>query len=407
MASSHKLKHPNGDQYLSSQEKSIQVKITQQVGIESPSNIENINYTSKSETPVVFVEPRVSLSPPNIPLTYHQINVNAKFDFDDILIIPKLQTTIASRYGEINPFYENNTLPIMTAPMDSVIDYKNIKDFQKNKINIVLPRTTNEFSEDSDMFISFGLKDDVSLINKNIKFVLLDIANGHMASVINWCLKLKRINPKIKIMAGNIANPATYKIYCDSGAIDYARVGIGNGNGCLTTQQTGVGYPIGSLISECFAIKKTHLNKVKIVADGGMKKYSDIIKALAIGADYVMIGSILAKSIESSGKKYWNGIPISDSVAKYMFSKNFNIKKEFRGMSSKGAQKAMGNNYMKTSEGITTIYKVEYTLDQWISNFEHYLRSAMSYNNSNRITNFIGQTDYTVITNNAFNRFNK
>lgn len=330
-----------------------------------------------------------------------------KFDFDDILITPYDQTNINSRYKDINPYYNNTHLPLFTAPMDSVVDLNNAKHFFANRINIVLPRTINKFSDSFEMFSSYGLNDDPENITENTNFVLLDVANGHMKSIIDWCEKIKLINSSIVIMAGNIANPRTYKIYCDSGVIDYARVGIGNGNGCLTTQQTGVGYPMGSLIAECYDIKKQHNYKVKIVADGGMKKYSDIIRALALGADYVMVGSIFSKAIESSGKKYWKGIHISDWLANVLYTKGFEIHKEFRGMSTKGAQKAMGNKVLKTSEGVTRKYKVEYTIEQWVNNFEHYLRSAMSYSNAYSLNEFIGQAEYNLITTNAFNRYNK
>lgn len=420
MASSHKMKNPNGDSKLNAQDKSIAIKIGK--GIDSPSNIGNEGFVPNNTIPKSYVDnsseeyankvmehyEKAGL-PFRVAAEYKDVMTlrgNNKFDFDDILITPKSQTNINSR-KQINPYYENTNLPLFTAPMDSVVDLKNAKWFFANKINVVLPRTLVEFSDDFEMFSSYGLNDDPENINENAKFILLDVANGHMSSVINWCAKLKKINPDIKIMAGNIANPATYKIYCDSGVIDYARVGIGNGNGCLTTQQTGVGYPMGSLIAECHEIKKHQNNKVKIVADGGMKKYSDIITALAIGADYVMVGSIFSKAIESSGKKYWKGIRIPHALAQLMYKSGFEIYKEFRGMSTKGAQKAMGNKVIKTSEGVTRRYKVEYTLEQWTSNFEDYLRSAMSYSNANRLENFIGKADYNLITNNAFNRFNK
>jgi isopentenyl diphosphate isomerase/L-lactate dehydrogenase-like FMN-dependent dehydrogenase len=82
--------------------------------------------------------------------------------------------------------------------------------------------------------------------------------------------------------------------------IDYQyEIGIGNGAGCLTTQQTGVGYPMASLIQECYRIKKGAGLKAKIVADGGFKIYSDVIKALALCSDYVMLGGILNRSLES------------------------------------------------------------------------------------------------------------
>jgi IMP dehydrogenase/GMP reductase len=410
MASSHKLKDPNGDPNLSSQDKSINVRLPNQ-GIDSNSNetipsdyVDQIvkHYEEAGDSYIKAIDKITSFKP------------EIKYDFDDIILIPKAQTNIRSR-REVNPYYKNeltknmvDRLPLFTAPMDSVVDLKSMRYFKDAKINVVLPRT-EVYKEHAMQFNSFGLSDRLNGYSEEtgLNFILLDVANGHMSLILEWCNKVKKEYPHVKIMAGNIANPKTYKIYCDSGVIDYARVGIGNGNGCLTTQQTGIGYPMASLIIECNAIKRTHKNKVKIVADGGMKKYSDIIKALALGADYVMVGSIFSKALESAAPNYWGKLKIGRGLSKIMYEAGLNIHKEFRGMSTKAAQKAMGNNVLKTSEGVIRKYKVEYELNQWSNNFEDYLRSTMSYCNANSLQNFIGQVDYSIISNNAFNRFNK
>lgn len=181
--------------------------------------------------------------------------------------------------------------------------------------------------------------------------------------------------------------------------------------GCLTTQQTGVGYPMASLIEQTKGIADTLSNPAKIVADGGFKKYADIIKALALGADYVMLGSILNKALESAGTT----INVSDQkfVNQYLdetlqdFKNGVPFVKQFRGMSTKEAQKSLGNKILKTSEGVVREQKVEYTLEGWADNFEHYLRSAMSYTNSLTLNDFIGEVNTIVISENAFNRYNK
>jgi len=414
MASSHKLKDPNGDRSMSVQDKSIDVKMPNQ-GIESPAN-ETLTeqFVSHSEIPKELIDTPI----PPVPtieigsMQLQGLRSGVRFDFDDITLIPKAQTNIRSRYegNLINPYHktdfgwDQDVLPLFTAPMDTVVSLHNAYQFSQNKIGVVLPRTSNK-NMINGTFTSYGLNEIPDFTD--VKHVLLDIANGHMSMVLEWCVKVKKKYPQVKIMAGNIANPQTYQVYCDSGIIDYARVGIGNGNGCLTTQQTGVGYPMASLIAECNAIKQKHKNPVKIVADGGMKKYSDIIKALALGADYVMVGSMFTKALESSGQNYWRGIKINPTIAKFLYERGFTIKKEFRGMSTKGAQRALGNKVLKTSEGVVRRLTVEYTLEQWTKNFEDYLRSTMSYCNANSLRNFVGKVDYTLITTNAFNRFNK
>jgi len=354
-------------------------------------------------------------------------NIKAKFDFDDILIVPTIHTEISSRYRNIKL---PDILPLFTAPMDTVIDLNNVKLFEKAGINVALPRTIKyedsfNFIEENyhngsfaKIFISMGFDDIDKHLANNLKFVkynsciLIDVANGHMDKIIDYAKKVKAIKPEIQIMVGNIANPETYYWYWQHGCVDYIRIGIGNGNGCLTTKQSGIGYPMASLIYEIKQIK----NKIEalkqgkapyIVADGGMKDYSDITKSLALGADYVMIGSIFNKAVESSAKSYLYGIRLNKKLAKLAFKKGFPVKKYFRGMSTKGAQKAMGKTSFKTSEGVVRIRKVEYTLEGWLENFEHYLRNAMSYANAKTLDEFIGKVEICQISKNAYDRFNK
>lgn len=327
-----------------------------------------------------------------------------KLDFNDLLIVPKEISSITTR-SIINP-YVNGKLPLITAPMDTVLSETNAKFFSENKIEICQPR----YHQIEDGFRSYSIQQMRNLYNskqlKNGKY-LIDIANGHMDSVLHLTKAIKKREPAITLMVGNIANPETYRILSEAGA-DYIRVGIGNGGGCLTTQNTGVGYPMASLIRECYEISTTLKNPAYIVADGGMKDYSDIIKALALGADYVMLGSILNKSLESAGDNFlWKKIKVPQKVAEFAYRHGVPVYKLFRGMSTKEVQKKWGAEKIKTSEGVVRYRKVEYTLSQWTENFEHYLRSAMSYAGALDLNEFIGKANLVQITDNAYKRFNK
>lgn len=332
-----------------------------------------------------------------------------KFDFNDILIEPTKTSSIRYR-NTINILNDYRLLPLITAPMDTVINSDNSPKFLSRGILPCLPRNEKGICFKSE-FKSYGLNEFEEFLDKDKLYpmgkYLIDIANGHMVELVRVIKKTKAKHPKIILMVGNIANPETYKILSEAGA-DLIRCGIGMGNGCLTAKNTGIGYPMGSLIKECYDISCTLDNPAKIIADGGMKSYSDIIKSLALGADYVMLGSILNKTLESAGPNYlWKKIRISQKTANWLHKRGFTIWKKFRGMSTKEVQKKWGAIKLKTSEGVVRYRKVEYTLDKWVENFEDYLRSTMSYCGSKNLDEFIGKVKYNLITSNSYRRFDK
>jgi glutamate synthase domain-containing protein 2 len=165
---------------------------------------------------------------------------------------------------------------------------------------------------------------------------------------------------------------------------------------------------MASLIMKCSKAKKSLHRPAYIVADGGFKKYSDIIKAIAMGADYVMLGSIFNKTIESAGDNYLYGfIPVSQEFAEILFEYKFPIYKKFRGMSTKEVQKKWNKKVLTTSEGIVTKRKVEYTLEGWLSNFKDYLKTAMSYSGSSNLEDFRKNSKFVLISQKSFERFSK
>lgn len=349
---------------------------------------------------------------------------NTLFDFDDILIEPTVLSDIVSR-KQINCRNSEGYLPLLTAPMDTVVNEYNSHLFKNQGILPVLPRISGPKNDwvSTEFFLSYSLDDFYKIFLKNKVTVpngsriraLIDVANGHMKKLYDLSYDAKKLyGDSMCLMIGNVANPTTFQEYCKIG-VDMIRIGIGNGNGCLTTVQTGVGYPMASLISECNTIKYNFDYRTEIVADGGFKKFSDIIKALALGADYVMLGSILNKALESAGET----TKISDSLGNHeivnqysketekMFHAELPLYKIFRGMSTKDVQKVWGKNELTTSEGIVKQQKVEYTISGWVSNFEDYLKSAMSYTGKKELYRFIGRVNFNMISQNSFRRFDK
>ena len=358
------------------------------------------------------------------------------YSYNDLTIIPEIISDVESR-SQCNPFIKENQLPIFASPMASVVNDENYKTFEDNYITPIIPRNidikTRVLKMNEQKWVALSLREFEDLFINNYKdrieeighhyYVCVDIANGHMKSLYEKCREAKMCavvgNYKLTIMTGNIANPDTYKWiinYNDnySWIIDYVRVGIGGGSGCITTSNVSIHYPQASLINECYKIKERfkNLHKCpKIIADGGIRNYDHVIKALALGADYVMIGSLFAQCIESAGDKYDGSSIIFNSKLWESNTLRINNKDEwfghmnllknekyigqlnvkFFGMASADGQKSISGKKTKTSEGITKYLPVKYTLKGWMENMISYLRSAMSYCDCKDLSEFVGK----------------
>ena len=391
------------------------------------------------------------------------------YSYNDVTIIPSIISDINSR-SECNPFVDiiNNLLPIFTAPMASVVNEGNLDIFLKNGIIPIVPRNIDierrKYLINEQRWVALSLKEFEDLFITNAQdrqcdsnthyFICVDIANGHMNSLYTKCAMAKELSNKLgyklTIMTGNIANPDTYRWICNFNirykmrVIDFIRVGIGGGSGCITTSNVSTHYPQASLIDECYNIKKQLLLETedilpKIIADGGIRNYDHVIKALALGTDYVMIGSLFAQCIESAGEKtyktitfkkplrftierykdfeidkngnwsayytdeyitaliepqqFWNSIEkYNERIASLKEKKSIgHIDVKFFGMASSDGQKSISGEKTKTAEGITKYLPVKFTLSGWVNNMISYLRSAMSYTDCHNLNEFIGK----------------
>lgn len=395
---------------------------------------------------------------------------NTLYALQDVTIIPAPISHVRHR-AECNVYYDipkyNNLLlemdkclPIFASPMASVVNEANFGIWIENKIVPILPRTEKLerrlFYAVNGMWAAFGLEEfekhfcdyDVCKYNEDSNFVyraLIDIANGHISHLQDIIKVAKTIakekNYTIEIMAGNVANPETYKQLAIAGA-DYVRVSVGTGSVCITSSNTAVHYPMASLLDECHKVqlelKVANSNPAKIIADGGISSYSTAIKALALGADYVMMGSTLAKCFESASEfvKYTkpakdytpysltdlnnmrfgtDPYDISEAVKKELIKDYAPLVKTIFGMSTRKAQtlialaagKKKEEIKTKTSEGIEKEITVDYTINQWVNNFTDYLRSSMSYCNITEIEEFVGGPKVMILSESAKNSINK
>jgi len=154
-----------------------------------------------------------------------------KLDFHDLLIVPKELTDINSR-TTINPFDREGFLPLITAPMDTVVNEDNAFDYHMRKIRVCTPRGENS-SWGFNSYSYFQMKDmfDKDKLHEHGSY-LIDVANGHMDNILKLTKEIKNKYTMLQLMVGNIANPKTYTLLSEAGA-NYIRVGIGNGGGCL------------------------------------------------------------------------------------------------------------------------------------------------------------------------------
>jgi IMP dehydrogenase/GMP reductase len=390
-----------------------------------------------------------------------KIITEQKYSYNDVTIVPAVISHIRHR-SECNPYNNDNMLPLFTAPMDSVVGLTNYELYENENINTILPRTETIVARATTVkngyWAAFSLTEfenifcdsnDIITEYTDKLHVLIDVANGHMQCIFDLCKKAKEIyGSNIVLMVGNIANPQTYEEYAKIG-VDYVRCSIGSGNCCLTSSNTAIHYGIASLISEIAQLKKHLLQfcgykKVpNIVADGGIRNYSDVIKALALGADYVMVGSVFSRMLESSAEKkirhgkvelkfpkeryksiyrknnQWYGDCTDEYIAELSTVLNKDISEIEKtrelgdiyaviyGMASAYGQIAMNGSKTHTSEGTRKVVTVDYTMHGWCENMIDYLRSAMSYCDSKTLDEFREKTTLVVNTQNVYNSVNK
>ena len=137
-----------------------------------------------------------------------------------------------------------------------------------------------------------------ALVRAGVDCIVVDTAHGHSKNVMNMTEKVKQRHPEVAVISGNVATRAGAKALVEAGA-DAVKVGVGPGSICTTRVVAGIGVPQITAIYECYQEAKQY--NIPIIADGGIKHSGDITKALAAGANIVMIGSLLAGTEESPG----------------------------------------------------------------------------------------------------------
>ncbi len=236
-----------------------------------------------------------------------------------------------------------------------------------------------------------GFRRSVLLMEAGVDCVVVDTAHGHSQLVLDQVAQLKRHSNKVAIIAGNVATGDGAKALIDAGA-DAIKVGIGPGSICTTRIVAGVGVPQLTAILD--AAEAARAQDVPVIADGGIKFSGDLAKAIAAGADSVMIGSLLAGTDESPGEVYlYQG-------------RSF---KSYRGMGSIGAmargsadryfQSEIRNELKLVPEGIEGQVPYRGPMASIIHQLAGGLRAAMGYTGAETIKGFQSQAQFVRITN--------
>ncbi|MGY5352603.1 GMP reductase [Wenyingzhuangia sp. IMCC45533] len=317
-----------------------------------------------------------------------RIEYDIKLGFKDVMIRPKRSTLKSRSQVQLKRNFKflNSTatwegVPIMAANMDTVGTFEMALSLCQNHIFTAIHKhyTVSQWKE----FLSFAPADIVNYLaiscgtgdrdaeklaiilkeNPTLKFICIDVANGYSEHFVAFVSKIRSWYPDKVIIAGNVVTGEMVEELLLSGA-DIIKVGIGPGSVCTTRVKTGVGYPQLSAIIEC--ADAAHGLGGQIISDGGCAVPGDVAKAFGAGADFVMLGGMLAGHDESGGEL------IEKSGKKF---------KQFYGMSSATAmEKHVGGvAEYRASEGKTVEVPYKGKVDYTVKDILGGIRSTCTY----------------------------
>ena len=254
------------------------------------------------------------------------------------------------------------TCLVKTYPVDELVNYYDdrLDNFENRKNNVIYSMgiSDNDYEKFKKVYEQTG---------NNIKYVCIDVANGYSERFLNFCKKFRDSHPDLVLMAGNVVTGEMTEELLLNGT-DIVKVGIGPGSVCTTRIQTGVGYPQLSAVIEC--ADAAHGLDGHIIADGGCTTAGDVAKAFAGGADFVMLGGMLAGHDEGGG--------------------TYNIEKntiQFYGMSSEKANEKHfgGLNDYRAAEGKVVEVSYKGKVADTVQGILGGIRSACTYTGATKL----------------------
>ncbi len=250
-----------------------------------------------------------------------RIDNDPKLDFDDVLIRPKRSEApsraaivLHREYQFLNSDASWKGIPVVASNMDTVGTMAMADAIGPELLTCLhkhypQERLVDFFQSDShraSTFFTLGIKDEefdklkAVKARADLRFVCVDAANGYTKYFVERVKRIRETFPHLTIMAGNVATPDMVQELLISGAADIVKIGIGPGSVCTTRLMAGVGYPQLSAIIEC--ADAAHGLRGHVCADGGCRWPGDVVKAFAAGADFVMLGGMLAGHDECEGE---------------------------------------------------------------------------------------------------------
>ncbi len=337
--------------------------------------------------------------------------IKESLTFDDVLLLPQYSSIVPANTNISASLSKtiNLKIPFISSAMDTVTESKMaIAIAREGGIGVIhrnldIKKQCNEVKKVKKNLLKVGAAIGTSqkellraknLIDVGADLIVIDTAHGHSKNVIMMLNKLKKFSSKITICVGNIATGEAAKLLYNSGA-DILKVGIGPGSICTTRMVAGIGVPqITALLNVKKAMNK---KKIKIVSDGGIKFSGDIIKAIAAGADAIMMGSIFAGTEESPGKKF---------KFKNKFFKLYRGMGSIGAMSSGSSERYFQKNHKDKSkfvpEGVESrvIYKGK--VSKIIYQLQGGLRSSMGYIGAQKLQDVTKKSKFIKITKAGF-----
>ncbi len=285
-----------------------------------------------------------------------RIEDDIKLDFNDVLIRPKRSTLVSRKNAELNRVFSFKYskhiwkgVPIVASNMDHVGTLNMAKVLSSFNMLTALCKFV-EYPDNNDLqYLMRTIGLDVELDFETPTWLCIDIANGYTERFFNYINKVREKHSNAIIVAGNVCTPEATEQIILAGA-DIVKLGIGPGSVCITRKMTGVGYPQLSCIIEC--ADAAHGLGGHVMGDGGCTVPGDIAKAFGAGADFVMLGGMLAGHDECEGEvendtMTFYGMSSEEAQVKY-----YGEKQKYRASEGKAVQVPYRGSVEKTIEEI-------------------------------------------------------